>query len=256
MLDLSQIKIVLVSPSHPGNIGATARAMKNMGLSNLVLVSPKEYPSVQATALASGADDLLQAAFVCNSVDEALGDCHYIYATTARHRKLGWPACDVRTAATEICSKNILSTQKIAILFGCERAGLDNDTLARAQTHIYIPTNPAYSSLNLAQAVQLICYELKMTHDHSITSQLEQPKQSIAMPIEEREAPLANLEKVEGFYQHLEEMLMHIHFLDAKQPKMLMGRLRRLFNRARLCEKEVHILRGICKAVLSKTINS
>jgi TrmH family RNA methyltransferase len=247
VLDLNQIKIVLVAPSHPGNIGATARAMKNMGLSHLTLVSPKDYPSVQATALASGADDVLQAAFVCNSVEEALGDCHYVYATTARHRKLGWPACDVRTAATEICSKNILSTQKIAILFGCERAGLDNDTLVRAQTHIYIPTNPAYSSLNLAQAVQLICYELKMTHDGLTPIQL-------AQPIEEREAPLANLEKVEGFYQHLEEMLMHIHFLDAKQPKMLMGRLRRLFNRARLCEKEVHILRGICKAVLSKTI--
>ena len=242
MLNLDQIKIVLVEPSHPGNIGATARAMKNMGLSNLALVSPKRYPSVEATALASGADDLLQTAWVGESIDEALQDCSYIYATTARHRKLGWPSCDVRSAATEICARQLESGKKIAVLFGCERVGLDNDTLTRAQTHIYIPTNPAYSSLNLSQAVQLITYELKMAHDGL----------NPVLPIETREAPLASYDIVEGFYQHLETMLTHIHFLDPKQPKMLMGRLRRLFNRAELCEKEVHILRGICKSVLSK----
>ncbi len=243
MLNLNQVKVVLVEPSHPGNIGATARAMKNMGLSNLALVSPKRYPNVEATALASGADDVLQAALVCDSVDEALQDCSYIYATTARHRKLGWPSCDVRTAATEICSRELDSSKKIAILFGCERVGLDNDTLTRAQTHIYIPTNPVYSSLNLSQAVQLMTYELKMAHDGL----------NPVLPVEAREAPLASYDIVEGFYQHLESMLTHIYFLDPKQPKMLMGRLRRLFNRAELCETEVHILRGICKAVLSKT---
>lgn len=244
MLNLDQVRIVLVEPSHAGNIGATARAMKNMGLSDLALVAPKNYPNVQATALASGADDLLQAARVCDNVDEALQDCQFIYATTARSRKLGWPACDVRTAATKICAQNLTTaTHRVAILFGCERVGLDNETLMRSQTHIYIPTNPVYSSLNLAQAVQLICYELKMAYD-------SKPDSIIT---EEREAPLANFETVEGFYEHLEKTLTHIHFLDVKQPKMLMGRLRRLFNRANLCEKEVHILRGICKAVLNKT---
>lgn len=243
MLSLNQIKIVLVKPSHPGNMGATARAMKNMGLSDLALVSPKDYPNVQATALASGADDVLQAAWAGDSLDEALEGCQVIYATTARHRKLEWPSCDVRTAARDICARQLEPGKKIAILFGCERAGLDNETLVRAQSYIYIPTNPVYSSLNLAQAVQLISYELKMAHD-----ELLEPK-----PQTEPQETRASYEKVEGFYTHLEAMLTHIYFLDPKQPKMLMGRLRRLFNRAEPSETELHILRGICKSVLSKT---
>jgi TrmH family RNA methyltransferase len=154
------IRIVLVDTSHPGNIGASARAMKNMGLVSLVLVRPQAYPDAEATARASGAADLLEKARVCASVDEAIGDCGLVLGTTARARSANWRVLDARAAAAEAAAAAV--AKPVAILFGGERNGLANEALERCQALIRIPADDAYDALNLAQAVQVVCYEIRM----------------------------------------------------------------------------------------------
>lgn len=226
------IRIILVSPSHPGNIGATARAMKNMGLTELYLVRPKDFPSQQAIIRASGADDVLAEACVVESLSSALQDCHVVYGTSARTRSLEKPTATPRQAAAAIAKHPV----KTAIVFGRESTGLTNEELAICHQHIIIPT-AEYRSLNLAAAVQVISYELRIAASEGEGT----------VAIEERST--ASVDQILGFYQQLQRVLIDIKFLDPKQPKMLMQRLQRLFNRAQLDTTELNILRGILSRV-------
>lgn len=229
---LANIRIVLVETSHPGNIGAIARAMKNMGLFRLYLVKPNIFPSADATARASGADDVLVSAVICNTLTEAVADCEVVMGASARDRTIGWP-----TLVAQQCAEQALKdakTNQVALVFGRENSGLTNAELDCCQYLIRIPCNKDFSSLNLAAAVQIVAYEL-----FSRASQ---------QPIEETAAePLATSAQIEGFYQHLQETLTAIDFIQSGQSNSVMRRLRRLYGRSRLSTREVDILRGILR---------
>jgi TrmH family RNA methyltransferase len=241
MTDLP-IRFVLVETSHPGNIGAVARAMKNMGLSDLVLVSPKQFPDPEATARASGADDLLARARVVASLSEAIADCGLVIATTARTREQYFRVLDARAAAARIVAEARAGSGAVAVVFGSERYGLSNEQLLCAHALLRIPANPAYESLNIAMAAQLIAYEIRMAWLG--------PELAVAA---RREAPLATSEQMEMFFRHLEEVMNEADFRDRTQSGThLMGRIRRMFNRAELDVNEVNILRGILTAVQNR----
>jgi TrmH family RNA methyltransferase len=229
------IRIVLVGTTHPGNIGATARAMKNMGLHELVLVKPKFFPHEDATARASGAEDLLESAAVVETLDAAIADCCYVAGASARSRTIGWPSMLPRDCAERLVRES--SQGPVAVIFGPEKSGLSNDDLDRCHTLLTIPSDPGFSSLNLAMAVQIMCYELRLVRMHPIVED--------AVP----EAPLASGEELENFYVHLEKVLTSSGFLDPANPRHLMRRLRRLFARALQDRNEINILRGILAAV-------
>lgn len=229
---MKSIHIILVQTSHPGNIGSVARAMKTMGLSKLRLVQPKYFPHEQATALASDAVDVLENAEVYDDLKSAIADCHFVVGTSARTRYLDWPLLTAREAAARVVAE---SSQSVAIVFGREQSGLTNEELQCCHAHLQIPANPNYSSLNLAAAVQVVAYEV------FCTSLSKAPKKKAEM--------LATHEEVELLLTHLEKTLIDIEFLDPKNPRMLMPRLRRLFNRAELEKTEVNILRGILAAL-------
>ncbi len=245
MDSLSAIRIVLIDTTHPGNIGATARAMKVMGLKQLVLVRPRHFPDATATAMASGAADLLTDAIVVDSLDDAIADCRLVLGTSARPRSLEWPMLASREAAVHLHQvvQAGQSAAQTAILFGTESVGLSNEQLQRCQYRIEIPANPDYSSLNLAQAVQVISYELRQAF---LTEQKpDQPPQSHASHA------LADDRSVESFLERFHQMIVELDILNPAQPKMLMQRIRRLFMRARLETSEVSILQGIISAVLA-----
>ncbi len=233
---LSNIRILLVGTTHPGNIGATARAMKNMGLSDLGLVSPKIYPSEEANARAAGADDILNQARVYTSLDEALADRQQIIGASARLRTIAWPQLDPRECAEKIMKDTKLKT---AILFGRERTGLSNDELERCHYLLHIPCNPEFSSLNVAAAAQVVSYELF------------QAARALSPPMESESGEiLANGEEMESFHGHLLETLSDIGFLhERKSSPMLIRRLRRIFIRSGLEKADIHILRGILARV-------
>ncbi|MET0282098.1 MAG: RNA methyltransferase [Steroidobacteraceae bacterium] len=239
MADLP-IRFVLVDTSHPGNIGAVARAMKNMGLADLVLVHPKEFPHPEATTRAAGADDVLAAARVVGTLAEAIEGCGLVLATTARVREQFMAVFDARVAGQRLVAESRHSAA--AVLFGTERYGLSNEHLLSAHGVLRIPANPAYESLNIAMAAQLIAYEIRMAmlgDDTGVTA--------------ERDAPLATPEQMERFYTHLAEVMEEVQFRDRTQSgTRLMARIRRLFNRAELDGNEVNILRGILTAVQSR----
>ncbi|MGL5451739.1 MAG: tRNA (cytosine(32)/uridine(32)-2'-O)-methyltransferase TrmJ [Aeromonas sp.] len=232
---LDQIRIVLVNTSHPGNIGSAARAMKTMGLTQLVLVDPQILPDDNATALAAGASDVLANARIVSTLDEAIADCGLVIGTSARSRTLSWPMLDPREAAKKLVVEGM--AHPVALVFGRERTGLTNDELQRCHFHVAIPANPAYSSLNLAMAVQTLSYEIRMCW-------LEQQP---AEPEEEGEYPTAA--QLDGFYQHLEQTLQKTGFIADDHPGHVMSKLRRLFNRARPEASELNILRGILTSV-------
>ena len=237
---LTGVRVVLINTTHPGNIGAAARAMKVMGLSSLHLVTPKIFPNAEATAMASGADDLLQTAEVHDSLDSALAGCSLVLGTSARLRSLPMPMLDARRAAEQAVHEADgyeAKGHEVAILFGRERYGLVNEEMQRCQYLVNIPSNPAYSSLNLAQAVQIIGYELRVAAMGGAGTSVPPLDWE---PVDDRQ--------MEGFFEHLEQTLLDIRFLNPKQPKKLMMRLRRLFNRARPDQNEINILRGILKA--------
>ena len=232
---LGRVRVVLINTTHPGNIGATARAMKVMGLASLHLVTPKVFPHAEATAMASGADDILQRAVVHDSLDSALSGCALALGTSARLRSLPMPMFDARRAARQALQES--GAHEVALLFGRERYGLTNEEMMRCQYLVNIPANPEYSSLNLAQAVQIMAYELRMA----------------ALDVVDVSLPPLDWDPVDDgqlelFFEHLEQTLLDIRFLNPKQPKKLMMRLRRLFNRARPDQNEINILRGILKA--------
>ena len=237
------IRFVLVDTSHPGNIGAVARAMKNMGLAELVLVNPREFPHPEATARASGADDLLATARVVPTLLEAIGDCGLVLATTARTREHHFQVLEAREAAGRMVAEASTGSGAVAVLFGTERFGLSNDHLLMAHALLRIPANPEYESLNIAMAAQLIAYEIRMAH-----RALQGQEAAGIAP--EREVPLATPAQMEMFYTHLEQVMGEISFRDRTQSGTnLMARIRRLFNRAELDGNEVNILRGILTAV-------
>lgn len=232
-----KVKIVLVNPTHPGNIGAAARAMKTMGLQQLALVSPRHFPSAECTARAAGADDILARARVFSSVEEAVADCELVFGTSARARSIAWPEVSPETAGAQIidCTNAGSGT---AVLFGRESSGLSNEELDTCHAMIRIPTNADFSSLNIAQAVQIICYEI---------SKQQLARQAVGGADEHPETPVT-AEQMEHLYVHFEQTLTDIGYLNPEQPRRLMRRIKRLFNRARLDSNEYNILRGILTA--------
>ncbi len=236
-MPITNIRIVLIRPTHPGNVGATARAMKNMSLRSLYLVAPEDFPSPQATDRAVGADDLLQGAILAASLDEAIKDCHLVIGTSARIRRIEWPALDPQT-----CARRLVDGAQhgpVALLFGQERTGLLNAELDRCHFVVTIPADTEYPSLNLACAVQVLAYEICRVAQMGVT----------ASAAEMREGASVSNEDLQRLYQHLEEVLQQIGFLDPLHPRRLMRRLVRLFNRAGLDHNELNILRGILTAV-------
>lgn len=231
---LDRIRIVLVETSHTGNIGAAARAMKTMGLNRLYLVRPKRMPDAQAAAMATGAGDVLQSAVTCASLEEALSGSVLAYAVTARRRDLSHPAMNAREAARQVAAG--ARGGDLAFVFGGEMSGLSNEDVLKCQRIAHIPASEEYSSLNLAAAVQVICYEVRMA--------LESGE-----PAPGPRFPLATFQEVERFYRHLEQTLVDIHFLNPENPKRLMTRMRRLFVRIQLEREEVQILRGVLKMI-------
>ena len=237
-LPLERVRIVLSHPSHPGNIGAAARAMKTMGLSRLFLVAPKLFPDPEADARASGAVDVLDQVVICPSLAEALTGTILVAGMSARRRDLAAPFRWARDGAAELLAGTRQGAQShdVALVFGTEAAGLSNEDLALCHFPVMIPANPDYSSLNLGAAVQLMCYELRLA-----AASLGEPPSS--------QAELATADEVEGFHEHLERVAIASGFLDPSQPKRLMHRLRRLFGRIRLEHDEVSILRGLLTTV-------
>lgn len=235
-MNLANIRIVMIETSHPGNIGACARAMKNMGLSQLHLVKPKHFPDGDAFARAAGASDILDKATVCCTLEQALGGCGVVVGASARRRSIAWPEFDPRECAEFVAPYSDVAN--VAIVFGRESSGLKNEELDCCSHLVHIPCNEDFSSLNVAAAIQVISYELRM--------QLKQRQVSDNEVLLHEE--LAASEELEGMYEQMQQTLIDIDFLDPDKPRKLMRRLRRLYNRAALEPKEVNILRGILSA--------
>jgi TrmH family RNA methyltransferase len=233
---LSNIRVALLNTSHPGNIGAAARAMKTMGLTDLWLLSPLHFPDAQATARASGADDLLASAQVRQHLDELLEDCRLVVGVSARTRSIPCPVLTPGECASLVSEES--DKGRVAVLFGREQSGLSNAEIDRCHYLVRIPASPVYASLNLAAAVQVIAYELFVAH---VTKEAEEGGCS------PKHVPVSAGE-MERFYEHLETTLVQLEFLDPANPRHLMRRLRRLYNRARPDANEINILRGILTA--------
>ena len=233
---LHNFRVVLCQTSHPGNIGSAARAMKTMGLQHLYLVNPHSFPDAHATALSTGAADLLENAIVTNTLAEALSGCAYAIGMSARKRGLSHELVNVRTAAAKAI--DIATTQPVALVFGTEMSGLSNAELDHCQLLAMIQANPEYSSLNLAAAVQIMCYELRMA---ALEAQ-NLPDDNLSP---NTTPEYATIDSLEAYYTHLEETLLHIGYLNPAAPKKLMERLRRIYARIRLEKEEVNLLRGI-----------
>ena len=228
-----RIRFVLVRTSHPGNIGAAARAIRTMGFTRLVLVAPHKYPHADATAMAAGADDVLENIVVVPTLAEAIADCNFVLGCTARRRGVSLPEIAPREAAIRVNEASV--TGEVAVVFGNERTGLENEELMRCHVAVHIPADPTYSSLNLAQAVQVLAYELRL-------AQLE------AQPLEDagpKSDPPATAEQMEYFFGHLFQTLNDIDFHKGRSPVTIEQRLRKLFHHANLDQREVRILRGI-----------
>lgn len=239
---LDNIKIVLVETSHTGNMGSVARAMKTMGLSNLCLVNPIIKPDSQSISLAAGASDIIKNAQLFFSLEQAIADCNLVIGTSARSRSLQWPNLTPKECADKIVQEAI--TTKVALVFGRERVGLTNDELQKCDYHVSIPANPDYSSLNLAMSVQVLCYEVRMS---MLSMQYLNSGQKQITSID-----YPSNEDTERFYQHLEQTLLHTGFINANHPGQIMGRLRRLFTRARIEQQELNILRGVLASIDKK----
>lgn len=231
---LENIRIVMVHTTHPGNIGAAARAMKNMGLSQLYIVAPRNYPHEDAYFRAANAVDILARAVIVDTFEEAIAGCSLVVGSSARERRIPWPLLDARRACEQAYREACTGT--VALVFGREDRGLTNEELQQCQLHVNIPSNPEYSSLNVAMAIQVLAYEVRMAHVAS------------ALPDDTMDGwdiPYAGADDVERLFVHMEEALLETGFLKPEAPKQAMARLRRLFQRTRLDQMEVNILRGI-----------
>ncbi len=236
---LNKVRVVLVGTSHSGNIGSAARAMKVMGLEQLVLVDPQCSVDEQTLALASGAGDVANNARVVATLEEAVADCELVVGTSARSRNLDWPYLEPRECGIKVIEQAL--TGNAAVVFGRERTGLTNEELQLCHYHLGIPANPEYSSLNLAMAVQTVSYEIRMAY-------LQHQQQAFS----EQQNEYPRHKELEMFYQHLEKVLVDTQFLSHKQPTLVMNKLRRMFNRARPELQELNILRGILTSIEKK----
>lgn len=234
-----RILFAMVETSLPANIGSAARAMKTMGLSRLVLVLPRSFPHAQATALAAGADDVLNNALVCDALASGLANCRFSLGCTARSRTVGLPVFSLREAAGRLLQE--AERGEVAVLFGSERVGLSNADISRCDGAVSIDTDPDFSSLNVAQAVQLMAYELRME------ALAGQPSRLAASRYEEARDVAATLAELEEYFSHLEQALAAIDFYKGRSPRLIMQRLRRLFLRATLSQREVQLLHGILR---------
>ena len=233
------VRIVLVETTHAGNVGGAARAMKNMGFGELYLVNPCKFRTQDGYARASGANDLMDEAVVCESLSEALKDCTLVFGTSARARAMKWEDCSLRDAVTSL--QGSAKFEKIAFVFGRERSGLTNEELELCHRRVHIPSNPDFSSLNLAAAVQLVTYELSTTLNKQgpIEQTTDRPEEG---------GEVAAVDEMRRFYEHLESTLIKLEFLDPENPRLLMRRLHRFYNRSRPTKMEVNIFRGILAA--------
>lgn len=245
-----RLRFVLVETSRPGNIGSAARAMKTMGFSDLVLVNPRDADPLndeEAIALASGATDVLAAARIVGSLDEALSGCNFSVALSARLREFSPPLYEPRVLANRLAAELAANDQlQAALVFGNERFGLSNEHVEKCSAMVSVPANPAYSSLNLSQAVQVLAYECRMA---ALAEKPDLAGDAAAIGFK---GELASAEQVEGMFRHLEQALVAIEFLDPDNPRKLMPRLRRLFSRTQLETEEVNILRGIATQLIEK----
>ena len=236
LTNFNKVRIVMVNTTEPGNIGAAARAMKNMMLSQLYLVSPSNFPSAVATARASGADDILSNARVCSTLEEALNGVKLVVGASARQRNIKWRQLDVIDTCSQIQSSLVSSDEDVAVVFGTENSGLTNEELDLCSILMTIPGNPKYFSLNVASAIQVFAYQNFIS---TIDGKFDNTPKDIA-----------SFEDLNSFYKHLEQVLEHINYFDSKKPKsLLMRRMRRLFGRSELEKEEVAILRGILNKI-------
>lgn len=236
LTNFDKVRIVMVNTTEPGNIGAAARAMKNMSLKQLFLVNPSNYPSAVATARASGADDVLASAVICHSLEEALVGTHLVIGASARQRNIKWKQLDVIDTCSEIQASIAKSNQEVAVVFGTENSGLTNEELDLCSILMTIPGNPEYFSLNVASAIQVFAYQNYVSN--------------VEGGFDNSGGELANFDDLDSFYKHLEQTLKHIDYFDKKKPKsLLMRRLRRLFGRSHPEKEEIAILRGILNKI-------
>jgi len=236
LTNFDKVRIVMVNTTEPGNIGAAARAMKNMSLKRLFLVNPSNYPSAVATARASGADDVLASAVICHSLEEALVGTHLVIGASARQRNIKWKQLDVIDTCSEIQASIAKSNQEVAVVFGTENSGLTNEELDLCSILMTIPGNPEYFSLNVASAIQVFAYQNYVSN--------------VEGGFDNSGGELANFDDLDSFYKHLEQTLKHIDYFDKKKPKsLLMRRLRRLFGRSHPEKEEIAILRGILNKI-------
>jgi tRNA (cytidine32/uridine32-2'-O)-methyltransferase len=249
-LMLDQIKIVLVNTTNSGNIGATARAMKNMGITQLVLVDPIAVIDGDAIVRASGASEILDSCIIVSSLDKAIADCGLVIGTSARGRHIPWPLCSPRECGAK-AKQAVANNNSVALVFGRESRGLTNEELHKCNAHVHIPTNPDFSSLNIAAAVQVMCYEMRMAALEEISTD-EAAIAKVGQWGVEWDYEVAPHRDVERFIDHLEDSLVDIGFLDPNTPKQLMTRLRRMFQRTALDKMEVSMMRGILAAVQRK----
>lgn len=234
-MNTAAVRIVLVNTTHSGNIGGVARAMKNMGLCQLYLVAPRQFPAEEANWRAASAGDVLDTAVVTETLQDAIADCHFVVGTSARGRRIPWPTVNPRQCAAQVAARTAGGAQ-VAIVFGREDRGLTNDELQACNLHLHIPTHEDYTSLNLAMAVQIVAYELRM-----LSVEGELPASEYA----DWDAPFCSVEDMQRYFEHLEETLVQVGFLNPVAPRQLMARLRRLYSRIPLDEMEMSILRGI-----------
>ena len=257
-MNFQQIRFVLVEPSHPGNIGAVARAIKTMGFTKLVLVKPRLFPHDDALARAAGASDILENAQIVGDLDEAIADCQLVIGTSVRDRRVSWPIKspkEMSIALKNYADDNIAC--EIAIVFGRERTGLENSELDKTHWQIRIPANADYSSLNLASATQIIAYELRCAL-HRATSfevkSMNEGTETVLTGVQARQR-VATQAELNGYFLHLEETLHQLEFVRGNSATKLMRKIIRLYNRAQVNVEELHILRGILTAIQSKLIS-
>ena len=236
---LNSVKVVLVGTTHPGNIGATARAMKNMGILDLALVEPKEFPSDVATFRSKAAKDILEKASVHTSLEEAISECELVVGTSARGRTVPWPVLNPREAAEEMHKSSL--NGKVAIVFGREDRGLTNEELGLCNFHVHIPSDPEYSSLNLSQAVQILAYEIRLSY-----------LQDLHVNEDYWDVDLANNEQTERLINHMDELMQEVDFYDVENPRKLLVRVRRFFKRSKIDVMEANIFRGLFATIQKK----
>ena len=235
------IKIVLVGTTHPGNIGAAARAIKTMGFKHLDLVSPKEFPSDEAIYRSKAAKDILENASTYETLFESVKDCEVVIGTSARNRKVPWPVLNPKDASKEI-SLAVKNNSKVGIVFGREDRGLTNEELGLCNLHVHIPTNEDYTSLNLAQAVQIVAYEIRMNFLESENLKNDQ----------EWDVELASVEQTERLIEHMDELMKEVEFYDTENPRKLLMRVRRFFKRSGIDVMETNIFRGLFSTIQKK----